>query len=161
MAKTVPGRRVVVAEHDIQDPLGKRFYKEPLPTIQKSDFEAPATVVPERTIKLTYKERLERRLRMADMALDKYERRLESGRTEDELTLEEERLFLAHVDSVRKLETTLASLEAKDNAVEEKSNLDLALDMIERGMALADVLRVFGNNPILTSELQEALDAKQ
>ena len=150
MAKTVPGRRVVVAETKLNDTVD---------AIKASDLKVPekATQRPVNIRKLSYKERLQRRLRMADMALEKYEKRLEA---EEHLEPEEERLFLAHQDSVRKLEATLAQLEHKDTSAADKTDLELAIEMVEKGMDKSDVLRIL-KNPQLVIDLEEALNAQQ
>lgn len=151
MARTVPGRRVVVASEILKDTVK---------AVSKPDFDKPEPAtrpaVGERR-RLSYKERLERRLEMADMALEKYERRLADG---DHLEPEEERLFLAHQDSIRKLESTLFQLEAKDKGGENKTDVELALDLIDAGWTFEDACRAFQHNPTLSAKLQEVLDER-
>jgi len=152
MPRTVPGRRVVVAE---------QILKDTVETVNAEDFDRPEPAtrpsVGERR-RLSYKERLERRLEMADMALEKYEDRLSKG---EHLEPEEERLFLAHQDSIRKLESTLFQLEAKDKGGDNKTEVELALDLIDAGWTFDDAVRAFQHNPKLPSKLREALDERE
>ena len=148
MAKTVPGRRVVVASE---------ILAETTETINAADCK-PETRVVKSTRKLSYKERLQRRLEMADMALLKYEERLEAG---GYLEPEEERLFLAHQDSIRKLEATLAQLEAKDHSGDTKSDQQLAVDLIDAGWAFDDACRAFQHNPNIRQLVQEILNERE
>jgi len=94
---------------------------------------------------------LERQLYLANLALDKYEQRLEHG---VELTPEEERLFLAHQDSLRKLETTLAALKAKAD-LSKKSDVDLAREMLAAGMEKEQVLALYENNESVRDALRD------
>lgn len=148
MAKTVPGRRVVVASEILADTTE---------TINAADC-VPETRVVKSTRKLSYKERLQRRLEMADMALLKYEERLEAG---GYLEPEEERLFLAHQDSIRKLEATLAQLEAKDHSGDTKSDQQLAVDLIDAGWSFDDACRAFQHNPNIRQLVQEILNERE
>lgn len=152
MAKTVPGRRVVVAADILKDTVDSIEAKD---LVKPEPLNRPA--VGERR-RLTYRERLERRLEMADMALEKYEHCLSEGK---HLEPEEERLFLAHQDSIRKLESTLFQLESKDNRGDSKDDVTLALDLIDAGWKFDDACRAFQHNPSLASKLQEALDERQ
>jgi hypothetical protein len=95
---------------------------------------------------------------MADMALLKYEERLEAG---GYLEPEEERLFLAHQDSIRKLEATLAQLEAKDHAGDTKSDQQLAVDLIDAGWNFDDACRAFQHNPNIRQLVQELLNERE
>jgi len=152
MARTVPGRRVVVAEQILKDTAA---------AVAAKDFDRPEPAtrpsVGERR-RLSYKERLERRLEMADMALEKYEVRLGNG---EHLEPEEERLFLAHQDSIRKLESTLFQLEAKDKGGDNKTEVELALDLIDAGWTFDDACRAFQHNPNIATKLREALDERE
>lgn len=85
---------------------------------------------------LTEVAQLERQVYLANLALNKYETRLEEG---DELTPEEERVFLSHQDSLRKLEVTLSALRAKADP-SKKTDEGLAIAMLEAGMP-KDVVR--------------------
>lgn len=151
MARTIPGRRVVVASQILKDTTD---------AIEAEDLERPEPAtrpsVGERR-RLTYKERLERRLEMADLALEKYEKKFSEG---VHLEPEEERLFLAHQDSIRKLETTLFQLEAKDSGGDNKTEVELALDLMDAGWTFDDACRAFQHNPQLPSKLREALDER-
>jgi hypothetical protein len=154
MPKTqVPNRRVVTAADVAQSGFDNA-----------EDFEPP-TPRPDTTQirNLSYKERLERRLRMADLALQMYEVKLEkfaqTKNPNDALSPEEQRLFLAHQDSVRKLEATLAQLERGDKE-EEASDLSTALLLYDAGDSFDDVCQQFHFNPNLPKLLREALDER-
>ena len=150
MAKTVPGRRIVVASEILE---------ETTKAIDAADcVPEKATTIRKGVRRLSYKERLQRRLEMADMALLKYEERLESG---GYLEPEEERLFLAHQDSIRKLESTLAQLEAKDHSGDTKSDQQLAVDLIDAGWAFDDACRAFQHNPNIRILVKELLDERE
>lgn len=151
MAKTVVGRRVVVAEECMRDQLDRL-------EDQKKEAENAKTRVRPNLRKLTYKERLERRLEMADMALIKYEEKLEAG---DWLEPEEERLFISHQDSIRKLEATLAALEAKDKGDENKPDAMYCLDLIDAGWTLEDAAKLYKHNPNILDEIEEALRERE
>jgi len=82
---------------------------------------------------------LERSVALADLALNKYEVKLEDG---DELTPEEERVFLAHQESCRKLQTTLAALRAKlDHG--KKTDKELAISMLEADISVEQVREMY------------------
>lgn len=90
-------------------------------------------------------EQLTRQLYLASLALNKYQEKLEDG---EALTPEEERLFLAHQDSVRKLETTLSALRAKRD-MKKKTDPELALEMVRAGVSKEQVLSMYpGNNHV-------------
>jgi len=150
MARTVPGRRVVVASEILAETTEAINAEDCVPE--------KATPVRKSVRRLSYKERLQRRLEVADLALIKYEERLESG---GYLEPKEERLFLAHQDSIRKLEATLAQLEAKDHAGDTKSDQQLAIDLIDAGWTLDDACRAFQHNPNIRQLVQELLDERE
>jgi hypothetical protein len=153
MPKTVPGRRIVVAEEVLEETteaIKEALWKEAAPV--------PTTHVVPGLRKLTYKERLQRRLEMADLALEKYEKRLCEGK---HLEPEEERLFLAHQDSIRKLEATLMALEQKDLGKEHKTDAEYVVDLVDSGWALEDACRMFKHNTKILAEAEEALRERE
>jgi hypothetical protein len=143
---TRPGRRIITAEDVVKEQV-EAFETPTTPPQTKVDVEAVRN--------LTYSDRLKRRLRMADMALEKYEKKLERGLN---LEPEEERLFLAHQDSVRKLETTLMQLEHKDERAETKTDLELAVDLYMTGWSYQDIIRLFKHNQELPKQLEKAIE---
>lgn len=158
MPKTrLPERGILTTRDTIKGSLSRA---------EPSDFEPPRTSRPDlaEAVNLTYKKRLQRRLRMADLALEKYERKLEqfhkTGNPNHTLTPEEERLFLAHQDSVRKLEATLAQLEHKDKT-QETTDLDTALMLYDAGDSFEEVCQQMSYNPNLPKLLREALDERE
>jgi len=145
MPVTKPTRRIVHASEVVED------------AIKKQDLVKPETVKPSRTLSLTYEQRLERQIEMASLALNKYERKLRNG---IDLNIDEERMMISQQDSLRKLETTLQALNAKQH-LDDKTDLDVALGMIEHGADFEQAVAAFAHNPDLPAELREALNAKQ
>jgi hypothetical protein len=83
--------------------------------------------------------RIERQLYLADLGLNYYQDKLERGISLDP---EEQRLFLAHQDSMRKLEMSRAALTAKAT-LGGLSNLEVAKGMMAKGMKRDHVLLYF------------------
>lgn len=144
MPVTKPTRRIVHASEVVEN------------AIKKQDLVKPETVTPTRTLSLTYEQRLERQIEMASLALNKYERRLRNG---IDLTLDEERMMISQQDSLRKLETTLQALNAKQH-LDDKSDLEVALGMLDNGATYDQAIAAFAHNPELARELKEALNAR-
>jgi hypothetical protein len=141
MPVTKTTRRIVHASEVVED------------AIKKSDLVKPETVTPSRTLSLTYEQRLERQIEMASLALNKYERKLRNG---IDLNIDEERMMISQQDSLRKLETTLQALNAK-NHLEDETDLECALGMIDNGGTYDQVCAAFAHNPELPEQLKEAL----
>jgi hypothetical protein len=137
-------RRIVHASDVVEDALTKQ------------DLVKPETATPSRILALTYEQRLERQIEMSSMALNKYENKLRRGM---DLTIDEERMMISQQDSLRKLETTLQALNAKQHLGDE-TDLDVALRMVEQGAGFEQACAAFGHNLELPAELKEALDAK-
>lgn len=144
MPVTKRTRRVVRACDVVEDALTKADLMEEV-------------VTPEATLDLTYEQRLERQIELASLALNKYEKKL---RANQDLNLDEERAFISHQDSLRKLETTLQALNAKQH-LDDDSDLEVALGMLDHGATFEQAVAAFAHNPDLSAELKEALDAKQ
>jgi hypothetical protein len=83
--------------------------------------------------------RIERQLYLADLGLNYFQDKLERGISLDP---EEQRLFLAHQDSMRKLEMSRAALAAKAD-LGKQSDIELARGMLDRGMDREHVLLYF------------------
>jgi hypothetical protein len=145
MARTNVTRRIVHASEVVEDAL------------TKEDLVKPETATPSRVLALTYEQRLERQIELSSLALNKYERKLRAG---IDLNIDEERLMISQQDSLRKLETTLQALNAKQHLGDE-TDLDVALRMIEQGADFEQACAAFGHNPELPVVLREALDGKR
>jgi hypothetical protein len=65
---------------------------------------------------------------------------------------EVQRLFLAHQDSIRKLEMARAALVARAD-LSKKSDLEIARSMVAKGLDRAHVLTMFAGN----TEVEEGL----
>ena len=100
------------------------------------------------------KERLERLIRLSDMVLTPLEARLERGVS---LSAEEQRLMVTHQTTIMKLQMSLAALEAKKE-LGKKSNVELAEDMVRRGMEKQHVLAYFNNSREVQNAIGESLD---
>lgn len=146
MAVTKPHRRVVHASETVEDAL------------TKEDLCRPETLLPDQVRELTYEQRLQRQIDMLNAGMTKYERVLLRG---GELGAEDEKKLLALVDSARKLELALAQIRAKSDDEGGKTDLELALLLIDKGLALDVVKANFAHNPELAPELEEALHVRQ
>lgn len=144
MPVTKPTRRIIHASEVVEDALTKQ------------DLVKPETATPTRTLDLTYEQRLERQIELSSLALNKYERKLRNG---IDLNIDEERLMISQQDSLRKLETTLQALNAKQHLGDE-DDLDVALRMIDQGASYEQACAAFGHNPELPALLKEALSAR-
>lgn len=131
-------RRIVPARDSVVEAIKER--KQRMAEPQK----APTEHKP-----LTELAQLERQLYLANLALNKYQTKLEGG---IELTPEEERLFLAHQDSIRKLETTLSALRSKKDYAG-LSSVKLACEMVASGIPREEVLALYPDN----EKVKEAL----
>jgi hypothetical protein len=95
--------------------------------------------------------RIERLIRVSDLAITPYERKLERGLT---LSVDEERMMNAHINTLMKLEMNKAALEAKMQ-FQKKSNADLARFMQGKGMDREHIITIIGPSP----EVLAALDS--
>lgn len=144
MPRTNVTRRVVHAHECVEDAL------------TKEDLTKPETATPSRILSLTYEQRLERQIELSSLALNKYENKLRRG---IDLNIDEERMMISQQDSLRKLETTLQALNAKQHLGDE-TDLDVALRMIEQGANVEQACAAFSHNLELPALLKEALDAR-
>lgn len=145
MPKTVPGRRVLVAADDhITIP------------VTPEDMVKPETRPA--ILDLTYEQRLERQIIMLNNGMTKYEKVLEA---KGELPYEDEKRLIVLIDSARKLELALVQIRFKTDDESGKSDLDLALIMIDKGLDYDLVCANFAHHSGLATKLKEALDARQ
>jgi hypothetical protein len=101
-----------------------------------------ALSVPTQRREISELARIDRQLHLADLALNSYQETLEKG-----LSMEPEvqRLFLAHQDSIRKLEMARAALVARAD-LSKKSDLEIARSMVAKGLDRQHVLTMFAGN---------------
>jgi len=160
MPKTVPGRRIVVAAHDMIDPERKRLAEDqrlPVP-VTADDMAKPETPLPGDLVELTYEQRLQRQIKMLNLAMGKHERVLSKG---GEISDDAEKRLMSLVDASRKLELALAQIRAKSDGDGGKSDLEIALFLLDKGLAIETVKANFAHNPGLADELEEALSDRQ
>ena len=91
---------------------------------------------------LTSEAQLERGIYLTNLALNKYQVKLEDG---DELTPEEERVFMSLLDTVRKQEMSLTAIVSKKKQ-DDMSPLEIALELLETGMDEDEVLNLYADN---------------
>ena len=106
---------------------------------------------PKKYKSLSEQAQLERQLYLANLAMNKYEAKLEDGR---EVEPEEERLFLQHQDSLRKLEMALSALRSKADLTK-KSDADLAKEMVLSGMDKEQVMALYEGNDAVERALEK------
>lgn len=106
---------------------------------------------------LSEETQLERQLYLANLALDKYEKMLERG---DEMEPEQERLFLAHQDSVRKLEATLSAMKARAD-LSKKTDKQIAIELVESGISYQQVREMYDGNHIVLDALSDWYRSKE
>lgn len=138
-------RRIVHASEVVED------------AITKEDLAKPESITPRKTLELGYEKRLERQIELASLALNKYEKILRRG---VDLTDEQERRMIAQQDSLRKLELSLQSLLAK-HSEDEETDVELAMEMVDKGMPIDDVCRIFTHNQNLRKEIERVLRERQ
>lgn len=146
MAVTKPYRRVVHASEVVEDALTKQ------------DLAKPEIRTPDQVRKLTYEQRLQRQIDMLNAGMTKYERVLLRGGELDDV---DQKNLLSLVDSGRKLELALAQIRAKADSEGTATDLELALQMIDKGFAVALVKANFNHNPGLAEELDGALSDRE
>jgi len=96
------------------------------------------------------KDRIERMIRMTDMAMNPFEDRLERGVS---LTAEEHRLLMSHQNSLMKLEMAKAALEAKAK-LGTKTNVELAMTLRAKGWSDDEILAMFSHSREVTEALK-------
>lgn len=131
-------RRVVSGEVTIAEAIERA--REPI--LPKS--------IPKNAKDVTDIARVERQVHLGNLMLNQYQDKLEKGLS---LDMEEQRLFISHQDSLRKLEMSFAALKAKAD-IGAKTDLEVAQSMRSRGMAKEDVLAIFVNNETVIRELK-------
>jgi hypothetical protein len=117
--------------------------------IEKAKRPVQALSVPSERKQVSELARIDRQLHLADLGLNQYQMKLEKGLT---MEPEEQRLFLAHQDSIRKLEMARAALVAKSD-LSKKTDLEIARSMIDKGMEREHVLTIFSSSIEVQEEL--------
>ena len=130
-------RRIVSGETTLEEAiaLGKK------PILPKS--------IPSAAKEITELARVERQVHLGNLMLNQYQDKLEKGVA---LDTEEQRLFISHQDSLRKLEMSFAALKAKAE-LGSQSDLEVAQAMLRRGMSKDDILNIFVGNREVEREL--------
>jgi hypothetical protein len=122
--------RIVTATETLHDAIKKS--REPVQSLS----------VPLQRKEVSELARIDRQLHLADLALNQYQLDLEKGLN---LAPEVQRLFLAHQDSIRKLEMARSALVARAD-LGKKTDLEIARSMLKRGMDKQQVLMIFDGN---------------
>jgi hypothetical protein len=146
MAVTRPHRRVVRASDCVED------------AITKEELAKPEIRTPDQVRELSYEQRLQRQIDMLNACMSKYERVTLRG---GDLDAEDEKRLMALVDSARKLELALTQIRTRTAGEEGQSDLELALTMVDKGLAVDLVKANFAHNPSLAEELDGALSDRQ
>lgn len=102
---------------------------------------------------MTSEAQLERGIYLTNLALNKYQVKLEDG---EEMTPEEERVFMSLLDTVRKQEATLSAIRSKKKQ-EDMTPTEIALELLETGMDMDEVLNLYSDN----KKVQDAIRKKQ
>jgi hypothetical protein len=91
---------------------------------------------------MTSEAQLERGIYLTNLALNKYQVKLEDG---EELDPTEESRFMSLLDTVRKQEATLSAIRSKKKQ-EDMSPTEIALELLETGMDEDEVLNLYSDN---------------
>lgn len=94
---------------------------------------------------------LERSIYLTNLALNKYEVKLEDG---DELTPEEERVFMSLLDTIRKLEATLSAIRAKADK-NDMGPVEIAKGLVDTGMDIDEVIAMYPGNKGVKAALEK------
>jgi hypothetical protein len=133
-------RRIVDGpKTSIQEALEKRKKRAALPAVK-----------PEHK-PLSSEAQLERNIYLTNLALNKYQVKLEDG---DELVPEEERVFMSLLDTVRKQEATLMALRAKQKE-EHMGPVETAKALVDTGMEIDAVIDLYPGNKAVESALSK------
>jgi hypothetical protein len=133
-------RRVVEAQTSVTKAIEAR----------KKRLQQPPAVPPKNK-QLSSEAQLERQIYLANLAMNKYQVRLEDG---DELNPEEERVFMSLMDAIRKLEATISGLRAKRQN-EQLGPVEIAKGLVETGMEVEDVLNMYPGNEAVKRALEK------
>jgi hypothetical protein len=133
-------RRIVEGpKTSIQEALEKRKKRAALPAVK-----------PEHK-PLSSEAQLERNIYLTNLALNKYQVKLEDG---DELDPVEESRFMQLLDTVRKQEATLMALRAKKKE-EHMGPVEVARGLVDTGMDIDEVLKLYPGNKAVVSALEK------
>lgn len=94
---------------------------------------------------------LERSIYLTNLALNKYEVKLEDG---DELTPEEERVFMSLLDTIRKLEATLCAIRSKQKN-DDMGPVEIAKGLVDTGMDIDEVIAMYPGNKGVKESLEK------
>ncbi|HUW94429.1 MAG TPA: hypothetical protein VMW58_01465 [Anaerolineae bacterium] len=119
--------------------------------------QVPPKSAPKVIKTLTYEQRLDRQILMLNNAMSKYERVVNAGGT---LCDADEKRLMQLVDGARKLELALAQIRAKMNGTGDMDDLEIALELYDKGKSFEEVVLIFRHNPNIEDQLQEALSAR-
>lgn len=117
---------------------------------RKERLRQPPTVKPTPK-RLSTEGQLERSIYLTNLALNKYEVKLEDG---DELDATDEIRFMALLDTIRKNEATLAGIRAKQKT-DDMGPVEIALGLVDTGMDIDDVLAMYPGNKAVHSALEK------
>jgi len=117
---------------------------------KKERLKQPPTV--QSTYKrLTTEAQLERSIYLTNLALNKYEVKLEDG---EELDPTEESRFMSLLDTIRKLEATLCGIQAKQKT-DDMGPVEIARGLVDTGMEIDVVLAMYPGNKGVRSALEK------
>ena len=99
---------------------------------------------------------LEQQIEDGKMAIAKYRRIMKGTKRKParDLNLDEERMFLAMQDSLRKLRVSLSALRDKET-YDNLSEAEIAVDLVKTGMSKEEVLSLYGRFPGVADALKE------
>lgn len=117
---------------------------------RKERLKQPPAVKP-RQKALSTEGQLERSIYLTNLALNKYEVKLEDG---DELTPEEERVFMSLLDTIRKLEATLSGIRSKEKS-DDMGPVEIARGLVDTGMDIDDVIAMYPGNKGVKAALEK------
>lgn len=136
--------------------MSKRRIVDGATTVTRAIAERKERLAAPPQAKETYKAlteiaQVERQVYLANLALNKFEVKLEAG---EALNDAEDRAFLLHQDSLRKLTTTLSALRSKADLSKAKDH-ELAKGMLEAGITGEHVLVLYPDDPKVAQVVKE------
>jgi len=140
---------------DREEPHVRRIVDGPKTSIQEAleqrQKRRQAPIIKPEHKPLSSEAQIERGIYLSNLALNKYQVKLEDG---DELLPEEERVFMSLLDTVRKQEATLMALRAKKRE-EHMGPVEVAKGLVDTGMSIDEVLKLYPNNKAVESALEK------
>jgi len=113
---------------------------------EPSDEQSPRVIRP-----LNEKSRLERLIRVTDLAINPFERQLERGIS---LPAEDQRLLNTHTNTLLKLEMAVAALDAKEQ-LHKESLSELAKTLQKKKMSREHIVAILGDSREVLNALGE------